>query len=62
MWGSAAIRRAPLLYACTPAYVRRILCAMSYAVARINAALEGGYTIERRSGEGCLFSSLKDLG
>ncbi len=38
--------------ACRPAPLRRILPAMSDAVARLNAALEGRYRIESELGEG----------
>ena len=38
--------------ACCPVPIRRILFAMSDAVVRLNAALEGRYAIERQLGEG----------
>ena len=40
------------LPACRPIRLRRILSTMSDAVARLNAALEGRYAIERELGEG----------
>ncbi len=44
---------APLVRdACHHTSLRRILSAMSDAVARLNAALEGRYAIERELGEG----------
>ena len=38
--------------ACRPTPLRRILSAMSDPIARLNAALEGRYAIERELGEG----------
>ena len=43
-------QRAGVACRCTP--LRRILSGMSDAVARLNAALEGRYAIERELGEG----------